>query len=370
MPPSEGRLRALFVTPDFPPAWGGIQLLVHRLATAAPGLEPTVVTIRCEGADEADLDGLDVRRTGSSRAPHRLNLAALNAAALMTGVRQRFDVVVCAHIVAAPAAATIARLRGVPMVLLLYALEIPSRPSLTRWACDRADRVVAISRYTRELAVGVGAGQDKIAIITPGVDVGKPPRIGAGERTPTIVTVSRLVDRYKGHDVMLRAMPLVRAAVPEARLAVLGDGRLQPHLESMAESLGLTASVTFTGEVATGERDAWLSRARVLAMPSRIPPDGAGEGFGIVYLEAGAHRAPVVAGAIGGALDAVVDGESGTLVDPTDHVAVAEALVLILTDDELATRLGDGGRARAERFSWPAAAGQLEALARYLVDER
>jgi phosphatidylinositol alpha-1,6-mannosyltransferase len=103
-------------------------------------------------------------------------------------------------------------------------------------------------------------------------------------------------------------------------------------------------------------------------MPSRLPADGlAGEGFGIVYLEAAAHGVPVVAGNVAGALDAVADGESGLLVDPTDSRAVAGALSSLLLDGELATRLGRAGAERAKRFAWPSIAARLEAVLLDLV---
>jgi glycosyltransferase involved in cell wall biosynthesis len=112
-------------------------------------------------------------------------------------------------------------------------------------------------------------------------------------------------------------------------------------------------------------RDWWLRHADVLAMPSRLPGDGrAGEGFGIVYLEAGAHGTPVVAGNVAGALDAVADGESGLLVDPTDPHAVADAIAAVLLDRGLAQRLGDGGARRARGFAWPRIAERVEAVVR------
>jgi phosphatidylinositol alpha-1,6-mannosyltransferase len=98
-------------------------------------------------------------------------------------------------------------------------------------------------------------------------------------------------------------------------------------------------------------------------MPSRLPGAGrAGEGFGIVYLEAGAYGKPVVAGNVAGALDAVVDGENGLLVDPTDPAAVARAITRLLVDEELAGRLGAGGASRARSLAWPAIAERVQAL--------
>jgi phosphatidylinositol alpha-1,6-mannosyltransferase len=98
-------------------------------------------------------------------------------------------------------------------------------------------------------------------------------------------------------------------------------------------------------------------------MPSRLPgPGRAGEGFGIVYLEAGAHGKPVLAGNVAGALDAVIDGETGLLVDPTDPLAVGEAIIRLLLDTELASRLGRGGAERARSLAWPVIVERVQAV--------
>src|SRR4029077_9750970 len=111
---------------------------------------------------------------------------------------------------------------------------------------------------------------------------------------------------------------------------------------------------SFLGVVDDAERDRWLRRAHVLTMPSRLPGAGfAGEGFGLVYIEAGAYGKPVVACNVGGALDPVADGASGLLVEPNEPLALAEAIARLLLDDELARRLGAAGRARAESLAWP-----------------
>jgi glycosyltransferase involved in cell wall biosynthesis len=88
----------------------------------------------------------------------------------------------------------------------------------------------------------------------------------------------------------------------------------------------------------------------------------AGEGFGIVYLEAGVYGKPVVAGNVAGALDAVADGESGLLVNPTDSPAVASAIARLLHDRDLARRLGEAGARRAQGFAWPLIAERVEAV--------
>jgi phosphatidyl-myo-inositol dimannoside synthase len=98
-------------------------------------------------------------------------------------------------------------------------------------------------------------------------------------------------------------------------------------------------------------------------MPARYPKnETGGEGFPVVYLEAAAWALPVVAGDVGGPREAVVNGETGLLVDPEDSKAVKDALLKLLTDRSWATTLGENGRNRVEReFTWPAVSTQLEA---------
>jgi phosphatidylinositol alpha-1,6-mannosyltransferase len=201
------------------------------------------------------------------------------------------------------------------------------------------------------------------------VDWREPPASGRLE-TPTVVTVSRIEDRYKGHDVMASAMPLVRSRVPDAQWVVVGDGPLRGEMVRLADTVGVSDAVRFCGALDDDRRNDWLDRAHVFAMPSRVPPGGAGEGFGIVYLEAGVHALPVVAGRAGGALDSVVDDVTGLLVDPTDHTEVAAAVTRLLTDRELAERMGRAGSARAREFAWPHIAGRLEGLLEETIRQR
>ena len=181
--------------------------------------------------------------------------------------------------------------------------------------------------------------------------------------TPQFITIARLEDRYKGHDVVMRAMPLILARVPQAEWIIVGDGPLRGHLERLAAIHGVSSRVRFVGAVPDEERDRCLDQAALLAMPSRLPARGtAGEGFGIVYLEAGARGIPVVAGKVAGALDAVIDGETGVLVDPDDHVAVASAIASLLEDPARARELGRGGRAHAEGLAWPLIAERVSSV--------
>ena len=284
----------------------------------------------------------------------------LNAKALTQAYAFKPDVILCGHIVVAPAAQLVHRLAGAPVVAYLYADEGPAHPRLARLAFASAASTIAVSRYSRDLAVGLGARPARVTVIEPGVD---PPTLPRADRCdgPLLVTVARLTDRYKGHDVVLDALRLIRERVPDACWVVVGDGPLRSELEARAAQLGVRDAVRFVGAVSDAERDAWLDRAHVFVMPSRLPPGGAGgEGFGIVYLEAGVHGLPVVAGAVAGALEAVVHGETGLLVDPQSPRAVAEAVSALLDDRDRAARLGAAGEARAAELSWSYMAHRIE----------
>jgi phosphatidylinositol alpha-1,6-mannosyltransferase len=354
------------ITPDFPPAPGGIQVMAHELARLLRGFDTHVLAPGGAGAREFDaLSGLAVRRVGTHLLPARARNLQLTASALLEARRFRPAATLAMHIVASPAAVLIRRLTGAPTVHYFHAKEIPDKPRLAAFAASRADAVIAVSSYTAGLIAATGATPRRMCLIPPGVQLASRPQ--SRERTtptpPTVVTISRLGDRYKGHDVLIAALARVREHVPDVRWVIIGDGPLRAELEALASARGVAQSSVFLGAVGDEERDAWLRRADVLAMPSRLPgPGRAGDGFGIVYLEAAACGVPVVAGNVGGALDAVADGVSGLLVDPSDPVAVADAITTLLLDRELARRLGLAAAERAREFSWPLIAARVEAL--------
>jgi len=363
--------RLLILTPDYPPAPGGIQLTAHRLAAGIEGFRTLVLAPGAPGAGGFDRGaGVAVRRVpafGSSRAAR---IAALNARALGEALRFRPHVTLSMHIVTSPAGAAIRRALGARTLQYFHAEEIGARPRLAAFAARHADVVIAVSSYTAQLVRATGAPIARLAFVRPGVDLPADP-VPQPDARPTCLTISRLQERYKGHDVMVRALALVRAQVSDARWVVVGDGSLRPALEALAVSHGVRDAIDFLGEVSDAERDGWLRRSHLLAMPSRLPAGGlAGEGFGIVYLEAGAFSRPVVAGRVGGALDAVVDGVTGLLVDPTDPVDVADAITRLLGDGELAARLGRAGAERAREFAWPRVARRVQDLLLEQLDGR
>jgi phosphatidyl-myo-inositol dimannoside synthase len=357
------RPRLLILTPDFPPAVGGIQLVAHRLAANMSAFETLVLAPDAAGAREHDVDcGVRVKRVGVRGGARGVRAASLNAGALLVASRFRPALTLSAHILLSPAAAAIGRLLGSRTAQYFHAEEIGAKPQLATFAARETDLAIAVSSYTAGQLAAAGAKPRRLEVVANGVDVPAQPSPQQAER-PTILTVARIEERYKGHDVIVRALPLVLAKVPDALWVVIGDGSLRPGIEALARSYRVSGATRFLGALSDRERDEWLRRADLLAMPSRHPAGGlAGEGFGIVYLEAGAYGKPVVAGNVGGAVDAVIDLETGLLVDPLDPVALAEAIVRLLRDRELARQLGAAGRRRAEDHAWPLVAARVQRL--------
>jgi glycogen synthase len=219
-------------------------------------------------------------------------------------------------------------------------------PRVMRWALRRAARVVAVAgslaRTAAALAPDVGP---RLTVIPNGVE---PERFAAG---PTfahprryVLAVARL-SHEKGVDVLLDAFAALRSA--DVDLVVAGDGPERLRLVAQCEALGLGSRVHFLGAVDFARLPALYRGAALVACPSRW------EGLPLVCLEAMASGRAVVATAVDGTPDAVVDGETGLLVPPDDPQALARAIDAVLWKPGWADDLGAHGTAVVrERFDW------------------
>jgi phosphatidylinositol alpha-1,6-mannosyltransferase len=159
-----------------------------------------------------------------------------------------------------------------------------------------------------------------------------------------IVSVGRLVHR-KGQDVLIEAMPAIIKEVPQAHILMIGEGPYRSYLENRAKALGLQGKVTFIGRVQYADLPRYICAGDLFVMPSRSRLAGLEvEGLGIVYLEASACGLPVIAGNSGGAPDAVLEGETGLVVEGTRKTDVAAAVVELLLDPDRSKAMGICGR--------------------------
>ncbi len=258
-----------------------------------------------------------------------------------------------------------------------------ARPMIAR-RLQRADLVLGcsdhVTRRVRERFPGVRAETRY-----NGVDVERfePAR----ERPPRTILFTGRLGPDKGVHVLCDAFRLVRQRVPDATLELVGpeapvaremqvelsdDPRVRAldrfyggsYRVELERRLGDDLpAVMFTGRVPAADMPAVYARGTVAVLPSLE------EAFGLPLVEAMASGLPTVATRIGGMPELLVDGETGLLVAPDDAAALADALVRLLTDPALASRLGAGGRARAvERFSWDVVAERALSLYLPLID--
>lgn len=235
---------------------------------------------------------------------------------------------------------------------------------------SKTDAFVAVSSYTKGRVVSYGIPPERVHVINNGVDLNRfspgpahpelPARWGV-EGRPIILSVARLVN-HKGHDTLISAMPAILERVPEAVLVIVGDGSEGPRLRALVKQMHLQASVIFTGKVSNDELLAWYRTADLYILANRTIEGGDAEGFGLVFLEAGACGLPVIGGRVGGVPDAIRDGETGFLIDGRSTTEIAEACLRLLLDHELRATMGCNGRAHALRNSWQQQASKFLCL--------
>jgi phosphatidyl-myo-inositol dimannoside synthase len=150
------------------------------------------------------------------------------------------------------------------------------------------------------------------------------------------------LERYKGHDQLIRAWPLVRRLVPDAQLIITGTGDDVPRFQAAAAETGCGEAILFAGRVSDATLDMLYARAALFAMPGR------GEGFGLVYLEAMCHGLPCIAGTEDAAQEVVEQGKTGFLVNPDNIPELAETLIQLLVNPSLRKEMGEAGLRRAK----------------------
>lgn len=247
----------------------------------------------------------------------------------------RFGAVICSHLHLLPVAAVIAKLQGVPLVLVVYGIEAwkPPRRRILRRLLRSVDAVVSISEFTARHFLGWSSLPTEIAHLIPCcVDpklFGKGPKRddlvakhGLAGRT-VIMTLARLAgsERYKGFDEVMEVIPELARTIPTLTYLIAGDGPDLARLEAKASMLGIRDRVVFAGYISEVDKADYYRLADAFVMPGR------GEGFGIVYLEAIASGVPVIASALDASREAVRNGDLGAIVDPDRPEEIVAAIV-------------------------------------------
>jgi len=358
------------------PKPGGVEKYTHQVAQTLGelyGKKNVIMLVKEPVPDEATYRPYRLWRVlclpGRSYFSRVANRLLFVAQVLVFGAwlqwREGLNLIVCGHVFMAGFGYLARRVFGTPYVVCTYGLEVWRRlsPAQVKFL-QEAQRVLTISRFTALYLRQAGVPQERISLLPTVVDDGfftpGPPdedilRKYRLEGRRVILTVGRMsaAEQYKGQDMVIRALPLIKKKVPQAAYLVAGTGDDVPRLSRLAEELGVREDVVFAGRVSEAELPYLYRSCAVFAMPCRlVVRDGypLGEGFGIVFLEAAACGRPVVAGNTAGAQEAVQDGVTGILVDPEDEECVASAIVELLADQEYAAMLGEAGRQRVVRL--------------------
>jgi glycosyltransferase involved in cell wall biosynthesis len=340
------------------PEGGGSELYVERIAAglAARGRPVTMVCAAWPGAPREEYrDGVRILRRGSRltvylRAfllhlggrigPHEVVVDVQNGLPFFSVLYARRPVVVLCHHVHREEWQV---LFPVPLARLGWWIESRLAPRLYR-RC----RYVTVSGSTRQELIGLGVRPASIRIVRNGTEMPTGTASAARSPFPSICILGRLVP-HKRVELALEAAAKIRQAMPDLQVFVAGRGWWEARVRLAVNRLGLDDAVHLLGHVDDQLKGALLAQSWVLAMASLK------EGWGLAVLEAASHGTPAVGfRAAGGLAESIVDEVTGLLAD--DPEDLRRQLARVLGDPELRERLGAAARARAARFSWPAAA--------------
>jgi phosphatidylinositol alpha-1,6-mannosyltransferase len=379
-------VKILVISDMFPPRTGGSGRWLWELYRRLDGVSVHVVAGSAPGADTFDeAAGMPIVRMPLSfrtwglwslRGAAQYGRATLRVSRIVSRVRP--DVVHCGKCLPEGLiAAFVKRWHGIPFRCFVHGEELTLAGTsreltrLTRRVLRMSAGIVANSRHTKDILIrSWGVPEPHITVMHPGVDTSRftpapasaavRERLGWSNRR-VILTVGALQKR-KGQDMLIRALPAIRAQCPDVLYAIAGEGWERPYLEQLAADQGVGDAVQFRGTPTDSELVECYQQCDLFALPNRqVGWDF--EGFGIVLLEAQACGKPVIAGRSGGTAEAMDPSLTGELVACDAPDALAEAAVRLLERADYRNQLG--ARARpwvVEHYDWRAIARDAEQL--------
>lgn len=352
-PVATGSTRTYLVLAPSSGFGGGIERVAESLCESLPG----------------DVVRVDLFRSQRTAQPQGGLLAKMRFTcdAILQCVRHRPDEIVCMLAGLLPIAVVLGTAGRRPVTLVAYGIEVwAPMTNVERFLVRRCSRLLAISSFTADLLARRARVDRSLVVVLPLAIPDSLARAAIFRDVPAepvpsnvVLTVGRMDrdHRYKGHLWVAEAWPLVIAARPDARWLVIGDGNDVGALEARCVELGIQETVIVRRSVDDGELADAYAHAAVMVLPSIADVDATpptGEGFGLVYAEAGAFGVPSIAAVSGGgSSDIVEDGISGLTVQPGDSGALALAILALLDDAELRRRLGTAARDRVRERHLP-----------------
>lgn len=373
-------MKILHVVNDFFPEVGGTQRAVMEVCRALRrgGIDARVLACTRHRVKEAIVDGVPVTYAG-----HEVRIShthiSLSLPARVLSIRPDLLHVHIPYPWSADISTIIGRLRRLPVILTYHndiggsawkglAARAYNR-TLLRLTLALVDRIVVTTPNRLHLSPIPRRLHRKVVHIPLGTDSRRfrPLPTPSDGRTLGFLALLRRTHRYKGLDVLLRALPLLAQRGSALKLKVGGEGDLLPYYRTLARELGVLDGTEFLGYVPEDGLPGFYNSLDVFVLPST---DRRFEGFGLVALEALACGRPVITTTAAGVAPLIAENGCGLVVPPEDPQALAEAIDRLLSDPALRAEMGRRGRELAERLSWDKMAEAYERLYRAVIRER
>jgi len=385
-------MRILLISLDFQPnRLGGVGLFQHNLCLAMHQFGHLIDVLSPFITGCVDIDARLPYRVFRFRLRQHLSSFVTLMQILALHREHHYDVIFIGHFITTHGlgALVLRRLWGVPYVILShgndlrYSIGTMADELVARFLLRNTALMLANSHFTAQRIRQAGY-DGPVEILHPGVDVERfkpnidPSALCQGYslgRRRVLITTARFTPK-KNIDGVFRALPQVIEQIPEVLYLVVGcayqDRNEEIRLLNLVKELAVERYVQFVGEVENQSLPPFYCAAELFVMPSyEVEESGDIETFGISYVEANACGLPVIGGRSGGTADAVIDGKTGLLVDPYDVDEIAAAIIRLLTDRELAWRLGENGRQRVEQeLTWEKVGDRLEGYLKQVQKKR
>lgn len=345
-------MRILYITRKFPPSIGGMQTHNFELYKNISGTNH--VTLIVWGYSQVFL-------------PLFILACILKVCIERVFRLKQYDVVCIGDAVLAPLAYACKRLLGIPAVSVAHGLDVifsfPPYQKIVIPCLKKLDRIICVSRNTKNECRARGVPEDALVVIPNGVaacpvverhealqrlcEEGFP----IGKNSKIILTVARLVKRKGIAEFIEKTYCALSKKYPELTYIIVGDGPERKKIKKVLDKYQLHDRAMLTGKVSTEKLRFIYAASDIFIMPNiRVKDDV--EGFGIVALDASSHSVPVVAFALEGITDAVRDGENGLLAPYQHYDILEERISMLLENDDLRKSLREKAKEFSKKFSW------------------
>ncbi|NIS70625.1 MAG: glycosyltransferase [Proteobacteria bacterium] len=293
--------------------------------------------------------------------PKRFQIAALRRYLR----RERVEVVLAEYGPTGVSVMEACRSEGIPLIVHFHGFDASAEVTLERYSKDYkymfglSSAIIVVSRDMMSKLLALGAPGEKLHYNPYGVDCDLFLPGDPSSNPPVFVSIGRFAEKKAPHLTLL-AFHKVHQQHPDAQLVMIGDGPLLDACKLLTHALHLSSVVEFLGVRSHSDVAAIMRTARAFVQHSVRAPSGDSEGTPVAVLEGGAAGLPVVATRHGGIRDIVIEEETGLLVDEGDIEGMADQMLRLAKDADLAARLGRAARKRVfTEFSMEKSIGQL-----------